>query len=124
MANKDIDFRFKLHPLTGDLVVKEDEESIRQAMKCIILSTVNDRPLNVNQMGVGVNNLLFENFDPFRVNWLNEKIRINLETFEPRVNLLDVSVNQTNTTLDVAISYSLRRGGIKSEYNLTLERVQ
>ena len=58
---KDIDLRFMVHPLTGDLLVKYENEAINQALKTIVLTGRNERPLDP-MFGVGVYDLLFETF--------------------------------------------------------------
>lgn len=118
---KDIDIRFKLHPQTGDLVIKEGEESIKQSLRTIILLTYGDRPLQ--NIGVGLGQMLFENFNIFLSSWLEKNITLNVETYEQRVNLQQVIVNENDTSLMVNILYTMKQGGKPSEFNLTLERI-
>ena len=87
----DIDLNFKPHPATGDLVVKYDENAIKNAVKNLILTKHYERPFH-SEIGSNVNKLLFELPSPGIVVLLKKEIEDVIRNFEPRVEHLNTEV--------------------------------
>lgn len=121
---KDFDIRFNLHPLTGDIVVKKDEDAIRQSLRSIIMHIPGERRL-AYKFGVGINTALFELLDIFSAEFLRKKIMSEIIQYETRINLLDVQLIQVKEEnfLYIQITYNYKNGGQVSKYNLKLERL-
>ena len=115
----DLNFFFKPPPfyvsqgLSGDVIRVFDSDSIRQSVRTIVLTNKFEKPFNTN-FGVGVRNFLF---DPFESNLpgvgmfqLEEEIKEQLDLFEPRIIVDEVSVLDTRdeNTLNVRILYRLK----------------
>ena len=115
----DLNFFFKPSPfyvsqgLSGDVLRVFDSDSIRQSVRTIVLTNKFEKPFNTN-FGVGVRNFLF---DPFESNLpgvdmfqLEEEIKEQLDLFEPRIIVDEVSVLDTRdeNTLNVRILYRLK----------------
>lgn len=120
---KDIDFRFNLHPLTGDLVVKKDEDSIRQSLRSLIMHIPGERRL-AYKFGVGINTVLFELLDRFSAEFVRKRIMSEIIEHETRINLLDLQLIQIKEEnyLYIQMTYNYKNGGQTSKYNLKLTR--
>lgn len=121
---KDIDFKFKLHPLTGDLIVKKNEAAIKQSLRSIVMTSVGERRLD-NSFGSSVYNLLFENLDIFSTEFYRKRLLNNIARYEPRVQIIDVQLieNLQSNALFVQIDYTPKFGGEVQQFSVSLERV-
>lgn len=119
----DIDFNFTRHPVTNDVALKYDEESIKQSVRNLILTRNYERPFH-SEIGSQLRGLLFEPASPMTIMLLKRTISDTIINFEPRVRLLDVFVKYTpdqnaisatieftiiNTTRPLTISLTLKR---------------
>lgn len=99
----DIDLSFIPHPITKDLVVKTDINAIKNAVKNLILTKHYERPFR-SEIGSNVNNLLFELKSPVTDILIRMEIENVIKNFEPRVNLVEVEVNDDPNTNDIQIN--------------------
>ena len=82
----DIDFRFKPHPITGDVTIKYDSDAIRRSVRNIVLTNFYERPFKPS-LGSSLRNQLFEMTTDRKVRRLADRIQKIIEDFEPRVVL-------------------------------------
>jgi phage baseplate assembly protein W len=87
LAYKDFDLSFKRHPVTGKLLIKKDDEAVKQAVKNVVLTNRFERPFHP-EFGGDVRASLFENFTSFSQAELSEKIARSVENYESRVQLV------------------------------------
>lgn len=102
----DLDLSFEMNPITHDVSKKVNSIAIRQSLRNIVLTRfyeVGFHPL----FGSQVNELLFSNFDPITKMNLERLVRLAIENYEPRVQVLNVSVEEYPTAekLEISISY-------------------
>jgi len=104
----DIDFDFKAHPVSGDLILKHNEEAIKKAVRSLILTNKYDKPFQPDING-GVRELLFENMTPVTAVKLKSNIEFVLQQYEPRVKVLSVNVvqNDDNNNIEVTIQFAM-----------------
>ena len=99
---------FQVNPLTNDLIVIKNATAIARSLRNLVLTTPGERFFNEN-LGSEVNNLLFENVDDITAMSVRTEIVNVIENYEPRVNLLRVSVNANidSYNMDVLIAYEI-----------------
>jgi len=87
----DLDLDFIAHPMTKDVVVKTGADAIKRSVRNLILSNFYEKPF---RPGVGSNavKLLFDNMSPLVSNFLKDAIKEVIQNYEPRVELLKVTV--------------------------------
>ena len=85
----DIDFRFKPHPVTGDVTIKYDSDSVRRAVRNIVLTNFYERPFKPS-LGSSIRNQLFELNSDRKVRQLAKRMQKTVETYEPRVENVKV----------------------------------
>lgn len=116
----DLDFNFSPHPVTGDLVVKYDENAIKQSLKNLIMTRNYERPFH-SEIGSPVRELLFDLITPMTGLMVKRAIVDLVSNYEPRVVLTDVDViaSPENNSLYVSISFRI----VNTEKPLTLDFV-
>lgn len=122
---KDFDIRFIAHPITGKLNIKKNSDSVKQAVKNLILTNFYERPYHP-LFGSGVRGQLFENYTPFTQDRIEEAIRTALDNFEPRVELMGIQFggNPDLNQLSVSIVFRPINTVEAITLNLSLDRVR
>ena len=105
---KDFSVNFARNPFTDDLSVVNNDNSIKQAVKNIILTSPGEKPFQP-LVGSSVNRLLFEPLDAFTADAIAEEIRTTINQYEPRVALtrVDVTPIYENNKLNVSLEYKI-----------------
>ena len=105
---KDFSVNFAKNPFTDDLSVVNNDNSIKQAVKNLILTSPGEKPFQP-LVGSSVNNLLFEPLDAFTIDTIEEEISRTINQYEPRVRLTNVDVTPIfeGNKLNVSIEYQI-----------------
>ena len=105
---KDFAVNFAKNPFTDDLSVVNNDNSIKQAVKNIILTSPGEKPFQP-LIGSSVSRLLFEPLDAFTADAVAEEIRTTINQYEPRVALtrVDVTPIYENNKLNVSLEYRI-----------------
>jgi len=85
---RDFDLSFKKHPVTGKLLVKKDDDAVKQAVRNLVLTNKYERPFSP-EFGGDVRSKLFENFSPFIQSDMETRINTTLKNYEPRVKIMN-----------------------------------
>jgi phage baseplate assembly protein W len=122
---RDFDLRFLAHPVTGKLVTKKNSDSVKQAVKNLILTNFYERPYRPN-FGSSVRAHLFENYTAFTEESLQYAIKTALTNFEPRIELLDIRFggDPDHNSLSIGIIFRPINTTENVTLNLNLERVR
>lgn len=99
----DIDLNFTRHPVTDDITLKYDEQAIKQSVKNLVMTSNYERPFH-SEIGSQIRGLLFEPATPMLTVLLKRAISDTIINFEPRVNLIDVSVRYLADSNEVSVS--------------------
>ena len=105
---KDFSVNFARNPFTDDLSIVNNDNSIKQAVKNIILTSPGEKPFQP-LIGSSVNRLLFEPLDAFTADAVAEEIRTTINQYEPRVKLTKVDVTPIfeGNKLNVSLEYKI-----------------
>ena len=105
---KDFSVNFAKNPFTDDLSVVNNDNSIKQAVKNLILTSPGEKPFQP-LVGSSVKRLLFESLDAFTADAVSEEIRTTINQYEPRVSLTNVEVTPIfeGNKLNVSIEYRI-----------------
>jgi len=87
----DIDMKFTKNFISGDIGKKTDVHAIRQAIKNIIYTNINERPFDPT-WGSQIRELLFEPVDDLSSGVLENLIQQAIENHEPRCQVKQVRV--------------------------------
>ena len=121
----DLDFGFYKNPVTDDVAKKNDDNAIKQSLKNLILLRQFDCPFHP-EVCSHITDSLFENFTNLTASVLKRTITYTVENFEPRVNLIDVDVNDDidHNTINVTLRYQIIASGVQSSYTFALNRTR
>lgn len=86
----DIDLTFA-KKTNGDIFKKTEAAAVKQAVKTLIQTNFGERPFNY-YFGANIRALLFEPVTPDIIDEIELNVRLAIENFEPRAELLDVRV--------------------------------
>jgi phage baseplate assembly protein W len=114
----DLDLNFTAHPVTKDVSRKYDENAIRQSLKNLLLTRNFERPFH-SEIGSPIRTLLFDNTGPMFTVMLKRAIVDAVNNFEPRVELIEVQVNDYTDANSVYVSIEFKI--INTERPLTVE---
>ena len=109
LSFKDINITFKKHPVTNDVVVSKDASAIKQAIVNLLLTNKGERPFNPDY-GSDIREYLFEPLDYGTATQLKSKISGVIEKYEPRIGVLELSVNPNadDNGFDIDLIYEIR----------------
>lgn len=105
---KDISMSFQVNPLSNDLIALKNENAIARSVRNIIFTVPGEKMFNPD-FGTNITDSLFELLDETSATVIKDQIMYSLETYEQRINLIDVIVSPDfdNNGYDVEISYSI-----------------
>lgn len=124
-VHTDLDLSFTANPVTGDINAVKDIEAIKRSVKNLILTNFQERPFQP-EIGSGVRGLLFELADPITMHDIKQAIARTIKNFEPRVNLIDVSVSDDldNNAYNVDITFQIIANELVGNATIILERLR
>lgn len=116
----DLNLNFTPHPVTGDISLKYDEDSIKQSLRNLLQIRHYEKPFH-SEIGSPLRELLFELITPMTGPVARRAIIDLVANFEPRVNLIDVDVipSPENNSLYVNIVFKI----VNTEQPLSLELI-
>ena len=122
---RDIPMSFNVHPVTGNMKLVANAESIKQSVKNIVLTNFYERPYQP-ELGGNVLTQLFENMSPITEYNVTQNIRQALENNEPRAIVEDIITTpvEDQNTLRVTIKFSVRNIPEPIEVDVLLERIR
>lgn len=114
---------FARNPFTDDVSSVKNDNSIKQAVKNLILTQPGEKPFQP-LVGSRVNALLFEPLDPFTADALKEEVINTISQNEPRIELENVFVTPIyeGNKLNITIEYKVVGLPIVETINFVLQR--
>lgn len=122
---KDFDMRFIPHPVTGKLILRKNDESVKQALKNLILTDLGERfyrPL----FGSTVRRSLFDNYTSFTQDNIRSAIKTAIKNYEPRVQLLDIvfTGDPDRNELNISVVFRSINATEATTLNLSVEIIR
>jgi phage baseplate assembly protein W len=99
----DLDLNFTKHPVTGDITRRYDDNAIKQSVKNLLLTRNFERPFH-SEIGSPIRQLLFDNPGPMFNVMLKRAVIDVINNFEPRVNIIDVRVDDYSDANEVYVT--------------------
>ena len=123
--HRDLDLSLKVHPVRNDIVPLKDDVAIKNAVKNLLRTNAFERPFQP-QLGANLRSLLFEPADSITELALEDQIRRVLVNHEPRIKVLNVTVNDNSNenAYDVTLKYLIKRIQREAEVEIILRRLR
>ena len=99
----DLDLNFTNHPVTGDITRRYDDDAIKQSVKNLLLTRNFERPFH-SEIGSPIRQLLFDLPGPMFNVMLKRAVIDVINNFEPRVNIIDVRVDDYSDANEVYVT--------------------
>lgn len=121
----DLDFDFKAHPVSKDVVLKYNEEAVKKSLKSLILTSKYERPFQPS-INSRIKKLLFENITPVLGVNLKSNIEDVIREHEPRVDVrgVDVIVKEDENQIMVNIYFNIKNEPEIVSLTTTLQRTR
>ena len=110
-AFKDIKIDFARNPFTDDVAHVRNDNSIKQALKNLVLTVPGEVPFD-NSIGSRVSELLFEPMDELISDALQDEIAATINKFEPRVSLINTIIMPNFETGKYSVTIKYRIVGL------------
>ena len=119
---KDIDFGLKKHPITNDIAVKTDKESIKQSLCNLFQLKPYDKPMHPEIYGLY--DLLFEQMDKLTKAAVEKRARDLIINYEPRIEPEQIIVKDhpNENGIIVTVSYYIKNLNQLETVDLFIER--
>jgi phage baseplate assembly protein W len=114
----DIDLNFTAHPVTKDITRRFDENAIKASLRNLLLTRNFERPFH-SEIGSPIRALMFELPGPMFDVMLQRAIIDVINNFEPRVEIIDVLVNDASDLNAVYITLEFKI--VNTERPITLD---
>lgn len=121
----DLDVAFTAHPVTGDLVKKNDYSAVSQSIRNLVFLNHYEKPFHP-EIGCNIRKMLFELIDPSTAGSIKTEIINTIGNFEPRAKVDDVVVkpNYTEDGYEITIVYTTINLQNPIKINFFLERLR
>ena len=105
---KDISMTFQSNPLNDDLIALKNENAIARSIRNIVFTLPGEKFFN-SSFGSRITESLFDNIDEITATIIVDEIRESIETYEDRVQLVDVIADPDfeNNSFDLTITYEI-----------------
>ena len=105
---KDISMSFQSNPLNNDLIGLKNENAIARSVKNIVFTVPGEIFFNEN-FGSEITASLFENVNDITAAAIEDQIRLSIENYEPRVELISVEAipDYDNNQFDAVVTYEI-----------------
>lgn len=115
----------EISPLSNDLTLFKDEDSVKESLKNLILTDRGER-LMQPEVGGNIRAMLFENMTPAGLKLIEDQVRTTIEIYEPRATLQDVIVSSSldDNTVRVKVIFFIRNIDQALELDVFLERTR
>ena len=123
---KDISLYFTRNPVTSDVTTVTDIQDIKRAVRHIVLLNPGEKPFHP-EIGTGVRAALFQNFTAPVKALLSSRIQEQIQKYEPRVEVTNVSFNDNidNNELSCKIEFNVRNAPQQTEeVDIFLQRIR
>ena len=94
----------------GGLALARREDDVREAIQIILGTAPGERPMRP-EFGCGIHDHVFESVDAYALGRLDQEIRVALDRWEPRIDVVGVGFDLSGAgrgELLIEIAYALR----------------
>ena len=122
---RDFDLNMRAHPVTGKLIIRKNDDSIKQALKNLILTNLYERPFRPS-FGSNLVYTLFENYSAETESLLKSYIETAIKNYEPRIDLLQIDLigDPDSHKLDISILFRTKILTEPTELIISIDRIR
>ncbi len=119
----DLDLTFRRLPVTNDVALSYDDQSVIRSVRNLLLTGFYERPFQPN-LGSNLNKLLFEPADQITSNLIESEVRNVISNFEPRVtiNSINVTITPDENSFNLSMTFFVGNNTRATTVTLLLQR--
>ena len=119
----DLDLTFKSLPVTNDVALRYDDQSVIASVRNLLLTNFYERPFQP-KLGSNLDTFLFEPMTPVTTVAMQNEIKNVISNYEPRVSIsqLDVTPDETRGVYNVYLEVFIGNNVQTTPINLVLQR--
>jgi len=119
----DIDLTFNRLPVTNDIALRYNDQSVIASVRNLLLTNFYERPFQPS-LGSNIDAILFEQSDGITSNILENEIRNVIKNFEPRVtiNQIIIQPDSDNNSFNLTMSFFIGNNTTPTTVNMLLQR--
>jgi len=119
----DLDLTFKSLPVTNDVALRYDDQSVIASVRNLLLTNFYERPFQP-KLGSNINAILFEMADGITANIVENEIRNVIGNYEPRIkiNQLTVTPSEDENSFNLFMSFFIGNNTRATTVNMLLQR--
>ena len=104
----DVSMSFQSNPFNKDILSLKNETAIARSIRNLVLTYPGERFFN-SSLGCDINRSLFENYSNTLSSIITDQIKYTINRFEPRVQLISVTVepNDDENAINATITYKI-----------------
>ena len=94
----------------GGLALSRSHDDVDEAIRLIVGTAQGERPMRP-EFGCGIHDYVFESIDSYTLGRIDYEIRVALDRWEPRIDVVDIDFDTTESEvgrLVIEISYRIR----------------
>jgi len=121
----DFDYTFIPHPNTGQITRRVNVDSVKMALRNLLLTNKYERLRNPS-FGGNIRRWLFEPFNQNTQYEIKEEIKSMILNYEPRVRILDITVTDDvdSNAVNIRITFNVLTSQNQEDLELALYRVR
>ena len=121
----DLDINFDRNLLSGDVVLRKNEEAIKRSLRNLLLLKRNEKPFQP-EIYSGINDLLFELVDPIALMEMKSRIAEIIRNYEPRVenSVVEIVNNIDRNEVIITINFDIIKVHRVYSTTIALERTR
>jgi phage baseplate assembly protein W len=119
----DLDLTFKSLPVTNDVALRYDDQSVIASVRNLLLTNFYERPFQP-KLGSNINAVLFEIADGITANIVENEIKNVIENYEPRIkiNQIIVTPSSDQNAFNATMSFFIGNNTTATTVNMLLQR--
>ena len=119
----DLDLTFKSLPVTNDVALRYDDQSVIASVRNLLLTNFYERPFQP-KLGSNISAILFEMADGITANIVENEIRNVIGNYEPRIkiNQLTVTPSEDENSFNLFMSFFIGNNTRATTVNMLLQR--
>lgn len=121
----DLDLSLTVHPIRKDIIPLRDDVAVRNAIKNLLVSNFYERPFAVTK-GANLRSLLFEPADHITKGIMRDNIRRVIQVYEPRAQVLGVSVLDmpNKNSYKIIVKFRIKENDTEQNVDIVLRRLR
>lgn len=113
------------NPISEDVALKTNEESVKEAIKNLILTDKGERLMQPT-IGGNIRAMLFENNTPATIKLIQDQIETVIREYEPRASIIEVNVQSSldENKIQVTVYFYINNNEQPISVSVFLERIR